>query len=200
MDRQQTRKPAAKPTAPVDASPAMDSSATAVMGEQQPGTGAATASLLLPERLVELLHGGNVLVVGTRSEKLMAHVCRAFGARVSPDRRAITVFLPKSFSTTPMANLHGNKQIALTVANPADHECYQFKGETTSEGPVSPDDQTVSDLYRTKLCAKLSRKYSNFERFFDHFQPGPLHAVTFVPREIYDQTPGPNAGRRVEMD
>ena len=149
---------------------------------------------------MELLHGGNVMVMGTRSEKLMAHVSWAFGARVTPDRRSVTVFLHHAFSSAPLANLRGNKRIALTVANPATHECYQFKGDVTSEGPASPDGRTVSELHVTKLAAKLGQKYANFERFFDHFEPGPPHAVTFVPREIYDQTPGPNAGRSVEMD
>ena len=60
---------------------------------------------MIPDKLVEFLHGPQIMLVGTRDAKLRPAVDRAFGAVAdAPD--SITIFLPDAERT--LANLADN--------------------------------------------------------------------------------------------
>ena len=153
---------------------------------------------IIPDRVVEVLRGPAVMVVGTRDAGLRpAHVC-AVGAVVDDDRRTVTFFVPESRSARLLSDLQDNGRVAFSFGL-ASHEAYQLKGTFLASRPTTRDDVALQDAYRTKLFAAARKIYpEEIARPYAlgvAYQPGV--AVSFRVEEVFLQTPGPGAGTRM---
>jgi hypothetical protein len=154
---------------------------------------------MISEKLVEFIHGPVFIAIGTRDEKLHPTHTAVAGAIVNPDRETITCFVLQSRAEKIMGHLERNGQIALTVAHPS-HECYQLKGHYVSSRSVEAKDVAIQEIYRTKLLACMLQ-YSYPEQIVRPlvlgFRYKPAVAITFRVEEIFLQTPGPEAGKKI---
>jgi hypothetical protein len=151
---------------------------------------------MIPDRVVEVLHGPAFIQIGTRDDGLQpAHVFAA-GAVVHDDRRTVTVFVPTARSERVLRNLRENGRIALGVAL-ASHEAYQLKGTYVSSRATDDADRARQEAYRAALLT------SALEAGFPETIARPLTlgvaytpgvAITFRAEEVFLQTPGPGAG------
>jgi hypothetical protein len=166
---------------------------------------------LIPEDIITFLEGATVAFAGTRDRDLMPHVHRVSAWLIGKDRETMTCLIPNQFAKHLVSSLKDNGQFAVTVtgsttgrqrSNPPRpytdaHETYQFKGEHLSSRSVNNEDL---DAYRSarEQFAKLFAPLLNVpEGVAAKFILQPDLAVTFRVREIFIQTPGPNAGRRL---
>jgi hypothetical protein len=134
--------------------------------------------------------------VATRDDELAPQVTRGWGPRVSGDGAAVTLCVAAPPGSATLANLESNGAIAATFSLPTSYRTVQLKG-------------TVAEL-----CAPapehLARVEEHVEAFADEVEQvgipramarllidAELVAVSFSVRELYDQTPGPNAGGRL---
>jgi hypothetical protein len=153
---------------------------------------------LIPDRVVEVLHGPAVMVVGTRDATLKpAHTC-AVGAVVHDDRRTVTFFVPESRSTRLLSNLRDNGRVAFGFGW-VSHEAYQLKGTYLSSRPTTGEDVVRQEAYRKALLASVRQAYPEeiARPLVLGFAYTPGVAVTFRVEEVFLQTPGPGAGTRM---
>ncbi len=132
--------------------------------------------------------GGNRPVVG-----------RALGCRVSADRRRLTIFLSQRREKEVLDCLRENGAIALTVTRPKTHETLQFKGVVLDILPLSREDVAEIAAYRQSFVEELMAL--GYERDFSWAVVAGAEdslAVVFEPNAIYNQTPGPKAGTKLE--
>ena len=154
---------------------------------------------MIPDRIVEVIHGPAFMHAGTRDEKLRPAHTFVIGAVVRPDRAAITFFVPESRSERILSDLKSNGKVALAVGL-VTHEAYQLKGVYVASRPTDAKDLVVQEIYRAKLVfAALESGYPEpiakpFVRGFA-YQPGV--AITFQVEAIFLQTPGPEAGKKI---
>ena len=151
----------------------------------------------LSEELAEFIESGVSMLVGTRDAALRPDVLRAVGALVGKDRESLTVFLNEQVAERAVANLRDNGKIALTCARPYDHRGIQVKGTMISlrEGVEADRVQQerylagfVEHLYIVGLPRAVIRQLRIY----------PSVAVTFAAEDVFVQTPGPGAGRRLD--
>ncbi len=152
---------------------------------------------MIPDKLVEFLHGPRVMLLGTRDAKLRPAVARAFGAVADAAKDSITFFLPDGNAERSLANLADNGRVALTVSEPISHETYQFKGVHIASCASTDKDMAVQDIYIEKLIAHL--KQIGADAFFEGTVLYPSTAVAFTVQEVFVQTPGPGAGDRYDF-
>ena len=154
---------------------------------------------MISEKLVEFIHGPVFMALGTRNEKLRPAHTFAVGAIVNQDRETLTCFVLQSRAEKIMGNLEDNGKIALTVGSPS-HESYQLKGHYVSLRPTDAKDVAIQEIYRTKLVA-LMLQYGYPEQIVKPMILGakyqPAVAITFRVEEIFLQTPGPEAGKKI---
>jgi hypothetical protein len=151
---------------------------------------------MIPDRVVEVLHGPAFMQIGTRDEALRPAHTFAVGAMVHEDRRTVTVFVPAARSGRVLRDLTENGRIALGVAL-ASHEAYQLKGTYLSSRPTDDADRARQEVYRSALLA--SALAAGFpDAIARPLTLGLAHtpgvAITFRAAEIFLQTPGPGAG------
>ncbi len=154
---------------------------------------------MIPDRVVEMIHGPSYLQLGTRDETLRPAHTLAVGALVHEDRRTVTVFVPSERARRAVANLEANGRVALGIGQ-ASHESYQLKGVYLSRRPADAEDRARQEAYRKALLADaLAHGYPEeiARPFTQGFAYTPAVAITFRTEEVFLQTPGPDAGSRL---
>ena len=151
---------------------------------------------MIPDRVVEVLHGPAFMQIGSRNEALQPAHTYAVGAMVHDDRRTVTVFIPTARSERVLRHLRENGRIALGVAL-VSHESYQLKGTYVSSRPTVDAERARQEAYRAALlAATLEAGYP--EAIARPLTQGlnytPGVAITFRAEEVFLQTPGPGAG------
>ncbi len=152
---------------------------------------------MIPEVIAMFLDRAIVAIGGTRDKELVPHVHRVSGWRCSPDRKTITCLIPEEFAPDLMSSLEDNGQFALTVCEVPSHETYQFKGDYVSSRPSDETDRADFERCRGRFAERIVMLFGFAEEACRAFVPRPSIAVTFQVREIFVQTPGPAAGRRL---
>jgi len=151
---------------------------------------------MLPEKIVDFMHGGVFGWIGTRDARLRPALTWAFGVRVSAARDEITAFVPDVEIDLTRSNLSQNGLVALNVVQPITHESYQFKGKLQGMRPSTEEEQAVQEILRAKVAALLVM-------FPPELVTGyigvPSTAITFTVEEAFVQTPGPGAGRPLDL-
>ena len=154
---------------------------------------------MIPERVVEAVHGSAVMFAGTRDGRLHPAQTFVIGAVVQPDRETITFFIPESRAERILSDLKNNGRVALSVAL-ITHEAYQLKGSSIASRPTDAKDRAVQEISRTKLVSTMIQA-GYPEQLVKPlilgyaYQPGV--AITFRVEEIFLQTPGPEAGKKI---
>jgi hypothetical protein len=151
---------------------------------------------MIPDRVVEVLHGPTWIQIGSRDEALRPAHTVAVGAVVHDDRQTVTVFVPTARSGRVLRDLTGNGRIAVGLAL-ASHESYQLKGTYISSRPTDDTDRARQEARRAALLE------SALEAGYPETIARPLAlglaitpgvAITFRAEEVFLQTPGPGAG------
>ena len=153
---------------------------------------------MIPEELVEYLHGPMGFVLGTRDASLRPCVTWVSGAKADAANDEITMYLAEVYNGRALRNLEDNGMVALTCGHGPAHETFQFKGKFVESRPSSEQDIAIQELYKSKTSAHYGGNYGEEARaVFDTLALHPSTAVRFKVTEIFDQTPGPNAGSRI---
>ncbi|MGE0681451.1 MAG: pyridoxamine 5'-phosphate oxidase family protein [Candidatus Binatia bacterium] len=154
---------------------------------------------LIPDRIVEAIHGPAVMYIGTRDERLRPAQTFVIGAVVHPDRETVTFFIPESRSARILSDLTNNGRVALAVSL-VSHEAYQLKGSFIASRPANAQERAVQEIYRSKLLsAMLQAGYPEqiAKPLVLGFAYQPAVAITVRAEEIFLQTPGPEAGKKL---
>jgi hypothetical protein len=70
---------------------------------------------MIPEKIVDFMHGGVLAWIGTRDARLRPTLTWAFGMRVSAARDEITAFVPDVEIDLTRSNLSQNGLVALNI-------------------------------------------------------------------------------------
>lgn len=148
----------------------------------------------LPGDLVEFIESGVSMLVGTRDAGLRPECMRGSGATVARDRRSITLLLNELTGTRTLENVKNGSPIAITFSRPMDHRTVQVKGRVRTVRPGTPAEHQIAQRYLSAFVESLyavgmSRALSRRMRV------EPCVAVELEVMELFQQTPGPDAGK-----
>jgi hypothetical protein len=147
----------------------------------------------LTAELADFLESGVSILIGTRSPDLRPLSGRGMGAKVDRARGTVTIYFPSEPCARLIENVRATKVLAATFSRPIDHRSLQIKGSVTSIREGTEEDQAIQAVYRGALMEQLaaigvSRALSRRVAWF------PSVAVEVHVSEMFEQTPGPNAG------
>jgi hypothetical protein len=151
----------------------------------------------LSEELVEFLESGVSLLCGTRDAALRPDCCRAVGAIVAKDRRSVSVLLNPMTATRTLANLRDGGPCAMTASRPIDYRTLQIKGPASAPRDPSELEQVIANRY---LAAFVEALYLvGLQRaVVRRLRVAPVRVIELEVGELFQQTPGPQAGQRLE--
>ena len=151
---------------------------------------------MIPDSIVHLLQTGLSVMVVTRDASLMPECTRAWGIQVGADRESVTLFLSEAIGVKTLENLRDNGKIAVTCTRPTDHITCQLKGQVRSIKPATSANREMSRRWHREFRAELSA-IGVPSTLSEAWIIEPTVAVQISVSEVFDQTPGPGAGKKI---
>jgi hypothetical protein len=155
--------------------------------------------LAVRKGLKAFLEGGVSALVGTRGADLVPEITRAWGLLVSKDGTRISLCVPLATSQKTLDNLAGNGQMTICCSLPTSYKTVQLKGQCIGTADPSPADLAAVKKHR-EAFGRVNERIGFPRERCDNFWQGELETspvlvkLLFVPEQIFDQTPGPDAG------
>jgi hypothetical protein len=152
---------------------------------------------MIPAAVKDLVAAGPSMMLGTRDAKRVPEALRGTAIVVHPDDQKVTVFLNRTTGRRTLDNLADNSRIAVTCSHPVNHQTFQLKGRALEVRDATAEEQGIVESYRASFFALLASV---------GVVPEVLHRLAFLPlaavivevTEVFDQTPGPGAGARLD--
>jgi hypothetical protein len=156
-------------------------------------------SVSISAELKAFLESGVSVVVGTRNADLVPEITRVWGLLVSKDRKSISLCAPLATSHKTLDNLTGNGQMTVCCSLPTSYKTVQLKGQYIERADPSRADLAAVERHREafrRLNESIGIPLQRTETFWRReLETSPvLVKLRFVPEQIFDQTPGPDAG------
>jgi len=161
---------------------------------------AGAHSVSIDDELKTFLEGPVSVLVGTRDSRLVPEITRAWGARVAEDRQRVSLCVPLATSRKTLDNLESNGEIAVTFSLPTNCRTFQLKGRHATAAEPDGSDLAAVERHRDAFAAinePLGHPRQYVERFWraEIETSAVLVKILFAPEQVFDQTPGPGAGR-----
>lgn len=153
-------------------------------------------SLLGPDEAAFICDGVGMSAATCRPSAL-PNMARCTGARVSEDRRTVTILLAATPAAAFLDDIRRTGTIAAVFSQPSTHKTLQLKGSDARIVPTDPGDAAVVERYVDAFVAqvKLYGYPETLIRAFLAHAPDDLVAVQFTVSAAFSQTPGPHAGK-----
>jgi hypothetical protein len=155
---------------------------------------------LIDNALAAFLAGPVAINVSSHSPAMVPSVARGYGCRVSADRRLVTLFVVRTRAVSVLRDLRGGAPIAVIFSRPRTHVSLQMKADRAELSAPSTADQDLMRRYGIAFVAEIVAL--GYPRDFSERLMGccdePGVAVRFRPAALFEQTPGPNAGDKLE--
>jgi hypothetical protein len=158
---------------------------------------AAEKVVVLPAELARFLEDGQLIVVATRTDDLEPECMDATALRVEGEPGVVAIYVPAALAGPTLANLRSNGQIAVGIGRPTDHRTYQLKGVFVDDRPAGEEERQLQLDYLEKVTRQLGL-VGVPQSVCRRIVWWPSHVVRFAVRDIFEQTPGPGAGRRFD--
>jgi Pyridoxamine 5'-phosphate oxidase len=154
------------------------------------------------DELKTFLEGPVSVVVGTRDSRRVPEITRAWGPRVSEDRRSVSLCVPLATSRKTLDNLEANGEIAVTFSLPTNYRTFQLKGRRATAAEPDSADLAAVERHReafAEVNEPLGQPRAQVEAFWraEIETSAALVRILFAPEQVFDQTPGPGAGQSV---
>jgi hypothetical protein len=151
----------------------------------------------IDDELKRFLESGLVVLVATRNDALHPFVTRGWGVLVhDEDRLRLSVSVPRASSARTLADLAANGRIAVSLGDQASFRAVQIKGR----GAAVVDTDASALERATEQFTRFAEKAAQLgvpPHLAQVLFTTDLVSIAVVADEIFDQTPGPSAGKKV---
>ena len=153
----------------------------------------------LTAELTTFLERGVSMMVGTRDAELAPELIRAWGLRISRDRKRVSLCVARAGSARTLENLKDNGRIAVTCALPLNSNAVQLWGRCIGTAQANRQDLSAVEAHREEF-ARTNESIGVPRPFIEALWQRELAGsramvrIRFVAEQIFNQTPGPDAG------
>jgi hypothetical protein len=153
---------------------------------------------LLDATTEAFLESGCGLVVCAVSPDGMPCVARGWGLTVLDPYRGLIRLLVPSDDATLLEHLGDGERVAVTGGDVRTYRSIQLKGRSRGVEEATEADRARLQAYIAAFFAELLDVNAMPAELCERFIPVGVSGCTLVVEELYDQTPGPGAGLRLE--
>lgn len=148
------------------------------------------------DRLRRCFDAGTSVLVATVDARNTPACVRAIALAAAGDLATATVYVPIATSQLTIQNLATTQRLSVAATHPVDHCSVQLKGTAGAVRLARPDEET---WVRSRLdaFADVLHAIGIPRRLIRSVAHWPAFAIEMRVAEVFDQTPGPNAGSRL---
>ncbi|MGR6431729.1 hypothetical protein ACU5AY_12500 [Rhizobium sp. PAMB 3174] len=153
---------------------------------------------MLEEDVAAFISGNVMMIAATRDEALRAHVGRGCGAYFDADAGDLVLLVSSSQWPDFFANAKKGAPIAMTVCQPDNYRSMQVKGNISGVEMATARQVAHAGDYLDRMLAIMAGLGVSRLQLSTVFSNADLAAIRFWPVDLFIQTPGPEAGERVQ--
>jgi hypothetical protein len=156
-------------------------------------------ALTLTDDVIRFVESGVSITAGSRDARCVPSMARVLGCRVADDGCTVQFWMVASQSAQLRLDCKTSDRLVAVFSQPSTHRTLQIKGDGVVEVAVQSDDHGVIEKHIRGFGAEVApmgfgRVFT--QAFFQH-EAHDVIALRFSARELFDQTPGPEAGRKL---
>lgn len=157
---------------------------------------------MLNQEIADFIEQGVAAAVSACAADLQPSMARVVGTRVAADRSCITLLLRRSGNDALLRDAQPGRKLAAVFCLPENERALQIKGTVLAQGQVAADDWSRVCAHRVAFADQIEPKgYAReFSDYYHAAESDDLVALSFVPEALFEQTPGPQAGRSMHTD
>lgn len=147
-----------------------------------------------------LASGRLSLTAASRDMRRVPSLTRAVGCRIAADRSRVTLLVLRTQSRQLLQDIAATQAIAVVFSLPSTNLTFQIKGNDATETALQEGDIAECEQHREGFAREILPLGYSLElgRAVNHFQADDVVGITFTISDIFEQTPGPGAGSRME--
>jgi hypothetical protein len=153
--------------------------------------------LSLNSEIADFIQHGVAAAVSACDAVLRPSMARVVGTRVAEAGQRITVLLRREGNAALLRDAQPGKKLAVVFCLPENERAIQIKGTVLAVEAPAADDWPLVVEHRVRFADQIEPK--GYERAFSDFYHAAdrheLVALSFLPEAVFEQTPGPQAGR-----
>ncbi len=153
---------------------------------------------MLDERTRAFLSDRAALIVGFVGPDGRPRAARGWGLEITDVDADLCRLLLEQREVPHLEHLVPGGPIAVTGADVVSLSSIGLKGPVASIGPVDDHDLEHHRRHCDAFFDDIEATDHTPRHLLDHFRPGSLVACTFRVAQVFDQSPGPAAGRSLE--
>jgi predicted pyridoxine 5'-phosphate oxidase superfamily flavin-nucleotide-binding protein len=135
-----------------------------------------------------------VVSIGTCSDDLTPNGVRGWGPKVSDDGTSVLIFIDRPSAASAVANLRDNGRIAATFVDVRTLRSVQLKGRCVEVGDPQPEDWFGIETHRAEFTEAVAT-LGYPKHLMRNLWSTQVVKVRFIVEDVFDQTPGPGAGK-----
>ena len=147
----------------------------------------------IDDELKEFCESGVSVIIGTVDADGLPRVGYAWGPRVHPGGRRVSIYLEVARSGPLLAGREANGQIAATFTDPVSIRSIQLKGRIVDVGEPNEAENTWVARHRDAMTVSCSL-IGDPPHMIRNIWLDPTVRIDFDVERAFDQTPGPTAG------
>lgn len=152
---------------------------------------------LIGDATVAFIEREVAIDLGACNAQRRPSTCRGFAARVWPDRRRVTVYVRRPEALQLLQDVVAQDRLAVVLCLPETEVSIQLKGRQVGIAAATEEEMPRIRDYCARFVDGVTRL--GFERAFAEaymaVAPQEMVALSFTVDAVFDQTPGPLAGR-----
>lgn len=133
--------------------------------------------------------------LATAGEDLQPRSVRGLGAAFDPASGLLSLVVASAQARVFLAALERSRRLAVNLTNPVTLRGVQVKGPLVRIEATSPEASAAARNYFDDFVTTLVGTGFRPEQLQGMYHPGDAVWVRMQPLEIYNQTPGPGAGK-----
>lgn len=139
-----------------------------------------------------ITHGVSV-IVGTVDADGVPTCCRGVGITTKDGFETVTIYLPAATGQETIANVATTRRVAVGCTHPLTHESIQIKGLSRGVKVATEEDRVLVERHVEEFGGVLGEVGlpRRIARSIAHW---PAFAIDISIEEVFNQTPGPDAG------
>jgi len=141
-----------------------------------------------------MMRSGVAVIVATRDDGLRPEVVRAWGPAVTADGSLLTLCVPAPPDSATRSNLEANGETAVSFVSAVNYRSLQVKGRAVSWSEPTSEQLGLLEEHVLAFAGNVRHLGHELSQIRNFVQPLGHLAVTVSVREVYNQTPGPDAG------
>jgi predicted pyridoxine 5'-phosphate oxidase superfamily flavin-nucleotide-binding protein len=147
----------------------------------------------MSHRIQEWLQPGASIIVATADAEGVPSTCRGIAIAARGEADTLTVYLPAATAHEALANIATTRRIAVGASHPLSHSSVQIKGVTRGV-KMAPAADEAFVRERWEAFAAVLAEIGLPRRIMHGVAHWPAFAVEMSIEQVFNQTPGPNAG------